>query len=117
MGGGWMNGRGDDTMTMFLGYGHIVDFFTAFEWWTTEPHDELVDNGNYCLAQPGHIYAIYLPNAGKVTVRLGPGRYGGAWFDPQTGERYPLADAVSGPVWTSPEAPGRNDWALLLQAQ
>lgn len=22
------------------------------------PHDELVDNGNYCLAQPGEIYAI-----------------------------------------------------------
>ena len=51
-GGGWMNGRGDDTQTMFLGYGHIVDFFTGFEWWKTNPHDELVDGGNYCLADP-----------------------------------------------------------------
>jgi len=32
-GGGWMNGRGDDTMTMFQGYAHIVDFFTSFDWW------------------------------------------------------------------------------------
>ena len=39
-GGGWLNGRGDDTMTMFLGYGHIVDFFTGFEWWKTNPHDD-----------------------------------------------------------------------------
>ena len=56
-GGGWMNARGDDTMTMFLGYGHMVDFFTSFEWWKTNPHDELVDNGNYCLADPGKTYA------------------------------------------------------------
>ena len=41
-GGGWRNGRGDDTMTMLRGYAHMVDFFTMFEWWKTEPHDELV---------------------------------------------------------------------------
>jgi hypothetical protein len=40
-GGGWVNGRGDDTMTMLAGYAHMVDFFTSFEWWKTEPHDEL----------------------------------------------------------------------------
>jgi hypothetical protein len=61
MGGGWMNGRGDDTMTMFLGYGHMVDFFTGFEWWKTNPHDELVNNGNYCLADPGKTYVLYFP--------------------------------------------------------
>ena len=63
-GGGWINGRGDDTMTMFLGYGHMVDFFTSFEWWKTDPHDELVNNGNYCLADPGKTYAVYLPQGG-----------------------------------------------------
>jgi hypothetical protein len=52
-GGGWLNGRGDDTQTMFLGYGHIVDFFTSFEWWKTNPHDELVTQGDYCLAACG----------------------------------------------------------------
>jgi hypothetical protein len=41
-GGGWINGRGDDTMVMLKGYEHMVDFFTSFEWWKTEPHDELV---------------------------------------------------------------------------
>lgn len=113
-GGGWMNGRGDDTMTMFLGYGHMVDFITSFEWWKTEPHDELVNNGNYCLAEPGKIYAIYLPKSGNVTVRLEPGEYDATWVSALSGEKVPLPIA-KGPLWTSPEAPDRNDWALLLQ--
>ena len=66
-GGGWMNGRSDDTTTMLAGYAHMVDFMTSFEWWKTEPHDELVDAGNWCLAEPGRTYAVYLPKAGKVT--------------------------------------------------
>ncbi len=113
-GGGWMNGRGDDTMTMFLGYGHMVDFFTGFEWWETDPHDELVDNDARCLAKPGEIYAIYLPNGGKVTVKLDPGIYHALWFSALSGEKIALAEAQGSP-WTSPDAPDHNDWALLLQ--
>jgi hypothetical protein len=114
-GGGWMNARGDDTMTMFLGYGHLVDFFTSFDWWKTNPHDELVNNGNYCLADPGKTYAVYLPHAGHVTVQLEPGKYRAYWFSALTGEKVDLPDAT-GPAWTSPDAPDRNDWAILLQS-
>jgi hypothetical protein len=115
-GGGWINGRGDETMTMFVGYMHLVNFFTSFDWWKTEPHDELVNNGNYCLAKPGQVYAIYLPHAGDVTVRLSPGRYRGVWWNPVTGARtvIPLIH-VDASSWTSPAAAGSNDWALLLQ--
>lgn len=113
-GGGWMNGRGDDTMTMLRGYAHMVDFFTSFEWWKTEPHDELVSNGNYCLAEPGQIYAVYLPHGGRTIIHLAAGSYRGTWFNPSTGERIPLPPA-SGPVWNSPTTPDNNDWALLLQ--
>ena len=60
-GGGWLNGRGDDTMVMLKGYAHMVDFFTSFDWWKTDPHDELVTGGAYCLAKPGEVYAVYLP--------------------------------------------------------
>jgi len=95
-------------------YGHMVDFFTSFEWWKTEPHDELVNNGNYCLAEPGKIYAIYLPRGGKATVQLQKGPYSGAWFDPSTGEKIPIPLA-EGPVWTSALAPSNNDWSLFLQ--
>lgn len=114
-GGGWMNGRGDDTMTMFLGYGHMVDFFTSFAWWKTEPHDELVDKGNFCLAKPGEIYAIYLPQGGKATVHLEPGRYDATLVSALSGEKIPLG-AAEGSSWTSPAAPDHRDWALLLES-
>jgi len=113
-GGGWINGRGDDTMVMLRGYGHMVDFFTSFEWWKTEPHDELVNNGTYCLAKPGEIYAVYLPKGGDVSMKLEPGSYEAKWFDAFTGDTAPLPP-VEGPEWTSPQAPGWLDWALLLQ--
>jgi hypothetical protein len=115
-GGGWMNGRGDGTMTMLQGYAHMVDFFVSFEWWKTEPHDELVNSGNYCLAKPGEIYAVYLPHGGKVTVQMQPGQYRGTWWNPATGEKteLPLVN-VTTPSWSSSQATGSNDWALLLQ--
>jgi hypothetical protein len=116
MGGGWMNGRGDDTMTMFLGYGHMVDFITSFEWWKTNPHDELVNNRNYCLAEPGKIYAVYLPHGGEVAIQLQPGHYQAYWFSALSGEKIELPP-VEGSSWTSPNAPDHNDWALLLQAK
>ncbi len=113
-GGGWLNGRGDDTQTMFLGYGHMVDFFTGFEWWKTNPHDELVNNGNYCVADVGRTYAVYLPHGGTVTVQLGAGGFKAYWFSAQSGEKIDLPDA-EGPSWTSPESPDKNDWAILLE--
>ncbi len=116
-GGGWINGRGDDTQAMLRGYAHMVEFFTSFEWWKTEPHDELVDQGAYCLSKPGEIYAIYLPKEGKVTVKLEPGNYRATWFNAFTGERIPLQAAVQGPSWTSPKTPGWLDWALLIEKQ
>jgi hypothetical protein len=113
-GGGWMNGRGDDTMTMLQGYARMVDFFTSFDWWKTEPHDELVTAGNYCLASPGETYAVYLPNGGSVTIQLLPGQYDGIWFNAVTGERSALPPVI-GPNWKSPPASISNDWALLLR--
>ena len=107
----------------------MVDFFTSFEWWKTEPHDELVDNGAYCLAKPGEIYAVYLPMrpacgsgedfgsqkaCGNVSLKLEPGTYDAKWFSAVTGEIVPLP-TVQGPVWTVPKPPGWLDWALLLK--
>jgi Protein of unknown function (DUF4038)/Domain of unknown function (DUF5060) len=128
-GGGFYNGRGDDTMVMLKGYEHMVDFFTSFEWWKTEPHDELVNQGAYCLAKPGEIYAVYIPQrpicgneeafeyekeCAQVTIKLEPGTYEAYWFSAFTGEKVPLPP-VQGPTWTLPKTPGWLDWALLLQ--
>jgi hypothetical protein len=115
-GGGWVNGRGDDSMVMLRGYAHLVEFFTGFAWWKTNPHDELVNKGAYCLAEPGRCYAIYLPRGGKATVQLQKGRYRANWFNPRSGKTRPLTAAV-GPTWTSPDAPDYGDWALLLRKE
>jgi hypothetical protein len=115
-GGGWINGRGDGSMVLLEGYGRIVDFFTSFDWWKTDPHDELVDNGAFCLAEPGRLYAVYLPRGGKVTVKLAAGKYRAEWFNPRSGQTKSLPAAV-GPTWSSGEAPGNGDWALLLKAE
>jgi hypothetical protein len=122
-GGGWMNGRGDDSETMFLGYGHIVEFFGSFEWWKANPHDELVNTGNWCLAEPGSVYAIYLPHGGKLTVELGSGNYRGVWFNAASGQWVREKENIAGPTWSSagpPEDTGWprvQDWALLLKKQ
>jgi len=128
-GGGWVNGRGDDSMVMLRGYAHIVDFFTSFEWWKTEPHDELVQivkhvpgvpgdsdlpSGAYCLAELGKVYAVYLPFRATVTLNLGPGFYQATWFNPRTGKWMPVSKA-EGPKWTSSPTPDNGDWALLLK--
>ncbi|MGQ9731309.1 MAG: LamG-like jellyroll fold domain-containing protein [Candidatus Zipacnadales bacterium] len=42
-GGGWINGRGDDSMVLFKGYGYLVDFFTSIPWWTLEPDNSFID--------------------------------------------------------------------------
>jgi hypothetical protein len=128
-GGGWINGRGDDTMVMLKGYGHMVDFFTSFEWWKTEPHDELVSKPAWCLAKPGEIYAVYIPvrplcvnvehfgyqgECGDIKIQLEPGTYNAKWFSATTGDTVPLPP-VQGPSWKIPEPPGWLDWALLLE--
>ena len=113
-GGGWVNGRGDDTMKMFNGYAHMVHFFTSFEWWKANPHDELVNHGAFCLAEPGRQYVIYLPKGGDVTVRLDPGQYEVKWFNPRSGE-YSRPQVVSGPVWTSTSAADGADWVILMK--
>jgi hypothetical protein len=112
-GGGWVNGRGDDAMVMLKGYAKIATFFTSFDWWKTEPHDELVNNGAYCLAEPGEIYAIYLTKSGNVAVKLQPGRYAARWFNPRDGKFTDLPPA-EGPQWTAPPLADDGDWALLL---
>lgn len=115
-GGGWINGRGDHTMTMLHGYRHLVNFFTSFDWWRAEPRNDLVQAPAVCLAETGQVYAVYLPGPSRIKVKLeGAESYRARWFNPRTGEWAKLSDAI-GPEWESPEPPGQGDWALLITA-
>lgn len=113
-GGGWVNGRGDDTMTMLVGYGHIVDFFTAFDWWNCTPLGEAVKGAASCLGKPGELYILYFREGGRACVELTDHQYRGKWFNPRAG-RWEGACQGSGPGWTTPPAPGDSDWVLWLE--
>ena len=93
-GGGWINGRGDDQMTMLEGYGHIVTCFTSLQWWKMEPRDDLVSQGAYCLAEPGQQYLVYLPHGGKADVKLDEGKYQAQWFNPRSGQWSAIGSVV-----------------------
>ena len=113
-GGGWVNGRGDETMTMLTGYGHIVDFFTAFDWYDCVPLAKSVEGPACCLGKPGDLYILYFRAGGRATVHLTEDRFQGRWFNPRTGQWQGTYQA-SGPVWTTPPAPDDNDWVLWLE--
>ena len=118
-GGGWVNGRGNETMTMLLGYGQMMNFFTSFPWWTLEPRDDLAGESTLLLAEPGKRYAAYLPKGGAAKFTLAAGVYCAKWFNPRTGAWRELSDvkhAADGP-WRSPPASDAGDWALLLETK
>jgi len=140
-GGGWINGRGNDQMTLLVGYGHLRRFFEGFAWWRLEPHPELLrlppepkraapdkkaagppplpvlHPTPTCLAEPGERYVIYLPQGGTVTVNLAPGSYRGGWFNPRNGKFLKPAFPASGGEWTSAPAADAEDWVLLVERQ
>jgi hypothetical protein len=113
-GGGWVNGRGDPSMTMLLGYARMVHFFTSFDWWRATPRNDLAQGGAFCLAETGKVYALYLPRPGPITITLAPGNYNARWFNPRSGQ-WSAATVASGPLWSQPSPPGDGDWALLLR--
>ena len=136
-GGGWVNGRGDDSMTMLDDIALMVDFFTSFEWWKAQPDNALIasytrhpsDTVRYwqfgsaapapdlpamCLAEPGEVYVVYIPFGGTVTTSIESGAYSVKQFDPRTGRTDTLPD-VKGALWTSPTFEDLDDRVFLLQ--
>ncbi len=99
---------------MLLGYGHIVDFFTAFDWWDCQPLPECVEGAASCLGKPGRLYVVYFREGGRATVRLTEDTYRGKWYNPRSG-KWQGAPSLSGPVCTTPATPDENDWVLWLE--
>jgi hypothetical protein len=90
-----------------------------------EPADQLVTGaGAWCLAAPGDIFAVYLPDGGSAQLDLGAdtSTYDVRWFDPRQGgglQTGPVP-AVTGPGWVSlgtPPSAQAGDWALRVSVQ
>ncbi|KAF0236723.1 MAG: hypothetical protein FD181_2493 [Prolixibacteraceae bacterium] len=115
-GGGWINGRGNDKMTMLNYYRIMKNCFEQTEYWKLKPASQLVNYGNLCLANPGKEYLIYsrvqhcrlsLPGEGKYTVTM---------INPRTGEQtqLPLCTAADNFSWHYPKEMN-EDWVFILK--
>ncbi|MDO1447729.1 DUF5060 domain-containing protein [Rhodocytophaga aerolata] len=116
-GGGWINGRGNDSMTMLQGYGYITVIFSKVAYWKMNPHPELVNYGNLCLAEPGQQYLIYsrLPYC-RVNLEKGQS-YQVTMMNPRTGEETRLPDVQADQAaWQYPKELS-GDWAFIIQAK
>lgn len=113
-GGGWVNGRGDNSMTMLKGYEYMVDFFTSLDWWNYEPANEAVNGSAMCLSKQQNSIIVYMAKSQPVTIRLKNGVYRARWYNPRNG-KWTENLYADGPVWTAPEPPDEEDWALLLE--
>jgi hypothetical protein len=83
------------------------------------PADGLVSTG-WCLARPGSVYALYLPNGGSATLQLAAGTYSVQWYDPRAGGalRNGSVTTLTGGAGVSvgnPPSDATKDWAVLVK--
>jgi hypothetical protein len=79
-----------------------------------QPRNDLVGEGALCLARPGKVYLVYLPDGGETTLHAQPAARGSVltWIDPRTGERR-KPEPVSGEE-IALRAPSVGDWAVTI---
>jgi len=106
-----------------------LDFFreNSIPFWELRCADELVgntenDNSKYCLAKPGEVYVVYLPDGGSAELDLETNSipFHVQWFNPRAGG--PLEQGtltrVAGPgkvLVGQPPLEQAEDWALLIR--
>jgi hypothetical protein len=96
---------------------HLREVFESLPFREMLPRNDLVEEGAFCLAQPGGCYLVYLPDGGETALRVEPKERGCAvaWIDPVTGERSE-PEPVSGEAVVL-RAPGAGDWVALVAAR
>lgn len=119
--GGWINGRGDDSMTMLKGYAMLRTFVESLPWRTLNPMPELVKPmaegaPAHLLADPGRCYVLYFPQGRTAEVTLERGRYKVRRYHPRTGEWTSLP-AIEAASYTNAEFPDLEDWALVIERE
>ena len=100
---------------------HALEFFQQHLPFTKmRPADELTSaKDDYCLAEKGRVYAVYLPCGGTTELTVPGGRYRVKWYNPRSG-----GGLVDGSVATikgpgqppigDPPADRLQDWAALV---
>lgn len=92
-------------------------FMESLPFWEMEPANEIVQSGRaFCLAKRGEVYALYLPEGGKVVVDLPADQeYAVGWWNPDQGRSGKLTpeSRTSGGRQTL-AAPAAGDWAVRI---
>jgi hypothetical protein len=111
-------------------YGRIsLEFFRSqnIPFWRMTGADALIgnptsDNSRYCLADPGKLYLVYLPNSGTVELQLEKSvtpqrQYSLTWFNPRSGVLTTPAKAPAGAKvrLTAPSTNPAEDWLALIR--
>jgi hypothetical protein len=83
------------------------------------PDDSLVSAG-WCFAEPGKVYAVYLPVGGTTQLNLTEGIYTVRWYNPRTGGELRNASIteVTGPgavALGNPPDEDDRDWVVLCR--
>jgi hypothetical protein len=102
---------------------YVLDFFEGnkIPFWETENQDELVSEGDYCLAKSGELYIVFLKKgSGSINLNGAEGSFGVKWFDPRNGgelQKGNLKKANGGNLVDLQGAPSdpEKDWVLLLE--
>ena len=76
-----------------------------------ELHHELAE-GNLCIAKPGKLYIVYLPEGGRVRLNQLPGNSSFRWFDPMLGEFISKGNVTSDVF----DAPAEAPFVLIVQS-
>jgi len=94
----------------------LRETFESLPFQSLKPRNELVGNGSLCLAKPGEIYLVYLPNGGRTTLRVEPRTkgYRVEWLDTRAGKRVKTTTGRGNRITL--QAPGKGDWAVLVTA-
>jgi len=104
---------------------YALDFFqNHLPFSEMNPADALTSvTGDYCLAKPGQVYAVYLPNGGTTQLNLAgaAGTFTVLWYNPRTG-----GGLVNGSVTMvtgggqaslgNPPTEAGLDWAVLVRS-
>lgn len=115
---------GDKGMERREWLGHASRFFNEYvrNLECMEPHNELTNPGNYCLACPGAEYVIYSKAGGPVPVMLAlestTGAIDARFYDPRLGTFTQATPVIQDSSLTVGK-PGEEDWVLhvILEAR
>lgn len=105
-----------------------LDFFREHDipFWEMTNADALVgnvkhDNSKYCLAKPGSVYLVYLPEGGTAEIDLSAvrGTFAVQWFDPRNGGTLKQGSVIkfSGggkAALGSPPKDATQDWLIFI---